>query len=156
MGACAFLIHPPVTMGARTGSTDALTQKSTHAGAYTLALALRQERTSTHIRSAKLARTHAQQRAHVCGKRNLSPLRHSLSRASHPFSLSLQDVRHCVSRAETVAGRARSAESRYEIYGTLRGDTAIGLKIYSRLHVLVNSITNMADSSGEGEPRDFF
>lgn len=72
MGACAFLIHPPVTMGARRGSTDALTQKSTHAGAYTLALALRQERTSTHIRPAKLARTHAQQRAHVCGKRNLS------------------------------------------------------------------------------------
>lgn len=119
-----------------------------------------QGRTSTHARAEARTRIHA----HMCAVRETSfslfstlysPL---LSRALSllslsPFLLILQNVRHCVSRTETVAGRARSAESRYEIYGAL-GDVAMGLKIYPWLHVLVNPITNMAHPR-DRQSRDF-
>lgn len=148
---------PPVTVEARRGSTDI----HAHTERFYLSFSFSPlvGRTSTHVCPG--ARMHTHTRVHMCGKVREKPLSLPLFlllflspslflpplSLSHPFFslpfLTLQDVRLCVSRAETVAGRARSAESRYEIYGTLRA-VAMGLKIYSRLHVLVNPITNMA------------
>jgi len=50
-----------------------------------------------------------------------------------------------------VAGRARSAESRYEIYGA-PGDVAMGLKIYPRLRVTCQSNHEYGASPETADP----
>lgn len=150
---------PPVTIEARRGSTDAHMHGEAHRRTHTRSPHGGGRR---HTFVQERVRTRTYTYVCMCDKGNLSPLPPLVSLFVHPSPpplavflspslflsslclLILQDVRHCVSRTETVAGRARSAESRHEIYGALR-DVAMGLKIYSRLHVLVNPITNMAD-----------